>query len=369
MTSWPAGGPRLLWSFEGLGEGFSSVTAADDRLYLTGMTDGKGYLYVLGTDGKLIARKEYGPEWDISHNGTRGSVVPDGGRLYVVSGHGGVVCFDAATLNVVWQKDYARDWGGEIPKYGVNESPLIVGDKLILTPGGSEHNIVAVNKNSGAQIWSSAAKGDVSSYCCPIFVNESGLVPQIVTMTGHNIVGVDISDGTLLWSYPFTNRFFEHPNTPVYGPGGMILCSSSYGVGSVMLRLTDGGRGVEKAWEAKELDVRTGHMVRIGDYVYGAGDYNRGWYCVEWKTGRRVWESRAVAAGAVIANVTTAGATLYCYSDKGEVALATATPDGFRPSGRFSVTAGTGSHWAHPVIRAGVLYVRHGDALMAYAIR
>jgi outer membrane protein assembly factor BamB len=363
LTSWPADGPRMIWSTEGLGEGFSSVTLSADRLYLTGMIDGRGYLHALDRDGRLLAKREYGPEWDISHPGTRGSVIPDGGRLYVVSGHGKALCLDASTLNVIWERDYAKDWGGEIPKYGVNESPLVVGEKLILTPGGPEHNVVAVNKATGELIWSSKAMGDISSYCCPIYVDDQQ-IPQIVTITGHNVVGLDISNGAMLWSYPFTNRFFEHPNTPVYDEG-MILCSSSYGVGSVMLRLTGGGRGVERVWEAKQLDVRTGHMVKIGDYAYGAGDYNRGWYCVEWKTGRQMYEDRSLAAGAVIA----AGDMLYCYSDKGEVALVKASPEGFAVEGRFPVKFGTAAHWAHPVIHQGVMYVRHGDALAAYAVK
>jgi outer membrane protein assembly factor BamB len=208
------------------------------------------------------------------------------------------------------------------------------------------------------------AKGDISSYCCPIYLGDQQ-IPQIVTITGHNIVGIDISSGEMLWSYPFTNRFFEHPNTPVYGGDGMILCSSSYGVGSVMLRLKDGGRGIEKMWEAKQLDVRTGHMVKVGDYAYGSGDYKKGWYCVEWKTGRQMYEDRSISAGVVIA----AGDMLYCYGERGELALVPATPEKFEPTGKFSVTLGTGPHWAHPVIRGGVLYVRHGDALMAYKIK
>ncbi len=338
--------------------------ASGDKLYLTGMIDGQGWIYMIDTYGNLLRKTSYGPEWDISHIGTRGSVIPNDGRLYLVSGHGLVACLDGATLNVVWEKDYVGDWEGQIPKYGVNESPLIVGEKLILTPGGAVHNVIAVNKNNGDLIWSSAAKGDISSYCCPVYLDDQA-VPQIVTITGHNVVGIDISNGEMLWSYPFTNRFFEHPNTPVYGGDGMILCSSSYGVGSVMLRLTDGGRGVEMMWEARQLDVRTGHVVKIGNYVYGAGDYNRGWYCIDWKTGQQMWEDRTVAAGAVIA----ADGMLYCYSDKGEIALVKATPDRFDLRSRFSVTLGTASHWAHPVIRNGVMYVRHGDALIAYSVK
>ncbi|MDR2928762.1 MAG: PQQ-binding-like beta-propeller repeat protein [Cytophagaceae bacterium] len=365
LEAWkPDTGPELLWRFDGLGEGFSSVTVGAGKLYVTGLTDGKGYLYVLDANGRLLNKKEYGDEWDVSHNGTRGSVIPNDGKLYVVSGHGKVVCFDQLTLNVLWEKNYTRDYGGQIPKYGVNESPLIVGEKLILTPGGTQHNVIAVNKNTGELIWSSMAKGDISSYCCPIYVADQTIL-QIVTITGHHIVGIDITDGKLLWSFPFTNRFFEHPNTPIYG-NGMLLCTSSYGVGSVMLRLTDGGKNVEQAWSAISLDSRTGHFLKIGNYAYGSGDYGKGsWYCVDWKTGKQLYKDRTIATGAIIA----AGDMLYCYSEKGDMALVRATPEKFDIVSRFTVTHGTGAHWAHPVIHKGVLYVRHGDTLMAYRIK
>lgn len=364
LKSWPAEGPQMLWHYEGLGEGYSSATISNDKIYITGLTDGKGFLYVLDTKGKLIAKKHYGDDWSSRYSGTRGSVVPNDGKLYLVSGNGKVVCFDEKTLNVVWEKDYVKDYAGQIPRYGVNESPLIVGEKLILTPGGTENNIVAVNKNTGKLIWTSKAKGDISSYCCPIYLSDQK-IPQVVTITGHNVVGLDISDGKLLWSYPYTNRFFEHPNTPVYGGDNMLLCSSSYGVGSVMLKLVDGGKNIEKVWEAKQLDVRSGHMLKIGGYIYGAGDYNKGWHCVEWKTGKEMYADRSLSAGAIIANDN----MLYCYGDKGEIALVKATPEKFDIVGKFKVSLGDGAHWAHPVIYKGTLYVRHGSALIAYKIK
>lgn len=364
LKAWGGGGPELLWHFDGLGMGHSSVSVGSAKLYVTGMTDDTGYLYVFDLQGKLLDKKEYGKEWDTSYNGSRGTVIPDGGRLYLVTGHGKLICYNESDLSVIWQKCMKDDFGGEPPKYGVNESPLIVGEKLIFTPGGKEHNVVALDKKTGNLLWSSKAKGDISSYCCPVYVHDQQ-VPQVITMTGHHIVGIDVSNGKLLWSVPFTNRFFEHPNTPVYA-GGMVLCTSSYGVGSVMLRLTNGGRSVEEAWKSVDLDSRTGHFLKIGDYAYGSGDYGKGsWYCVDWKTGKQLYKDRSLPTGAIIA----ADGMLYCYSEKGDMALVRATPEKFDIISKFPITMGTEQHWAHPVIHKGTLYVRHGSALMAYKIK
>ncbi|MDR1730395.1 MAG: PQQ-like beta-propeller repeat protein [Prevotellaceae bacterium] len=364
LKSWPAEGPELLWHFDGLGQGYSSVSTGSNRLYVTGMTDSTGFICVLDMQGKLLNKKEYGKEWHISYQGSRGTVIPDEGRLYFVSGTGTLICFNESDLSVVWKKSMQDDFGGVPPKYGVNESPLIVGDKLIFTPGGKEHNVVALNKRTGSLLWSSKAMGDISSYCNPIYISDRQ-IPQVVTMTGHHIVGIDISNGSLLWSFPFTNRFFEHPNTPVYGDG-MVLCTSSYGVGSVMLRLTDGGKSVEQVWSSADLDSRTGHLLKIGDYAYGSGDYGKGsWYCVDWKTGKQMYRDKSLPAGVTIAG----DGMLYCYSEKGDMALVGATPEKFDIVSKFRITLGTEQHWAHPVIYKGVLYVRHGDTLMAYKIK
>ncbi|MDR2037304.1 MAG: PQQ-like beta-propeller repeat protein [Bacteroidales bacterium] len=363
LKKWDDKGPDLLWHYDGLGEGYSSVSISSGKIYITGMTGDIGYLYVFDMNGNLLGKKKYGTEWTISHNGARGTVIPNDGYLYLVSGNGELFCFDESGLDIVWQKSM-RDFGAEPPRHGTNESPLIVGEKLIFTPGGKEHNIVALNKKTGELIWSSEAKGDVSSYCCPIYLDDQQ-IPQIVTMTGHHVVGIDISNGNMLWSFPFTNRFFEHPNTPVYGDD-MLLCTSSYGVGSVMLRLKDGGKNIEQVWSSVDLDSRTGHMLKIGGYAYGAGDYKKGsWYCVDWKTGEQLYKDKTIATGAIIA----ADGMLYCYSEKGELALVRITPEKFDMVSQFPVTMGTGPHWAHPVIHKGVMYVRHGDTLMAYAVK
>ncbi|MDR0699564.1 MAG: PQQ-binding-like beta-propeller repeat protein [Tannerella sp.] len=363
LKSWGEAGPSLLWHYDGLGEGHSSVAvSAAGKLYVTGMTDGIGYLYAFDTSGKLLDKKEYGHEWDKSYNGTRGTVTPDNGKLYLVSGLGEVVCFNESDLSIVWKKGLLTDFDGSNITWGICESPLIVGDKLIACPGGKEYNIVALNKNTGELIWSCTGDGDLSAYCSPIYLADQQ-TPQVVTMMQKHIIGVDIATGKKLWSFEQVNRHGVHPNVPVYADN-MLLCTSGYGKGSVMLRLTDGGRNVEKVWDAPLLDSRIGAMVKVGDYAYGSGDTNRFWFCVDWKTGELKYKENTLPIGNVIA----ADGMLYCYSDRGDFALVRTTPERFDIASRFSITMGTDQHWAHPAIYRGVIYVRHGNTLMAYKI-
>jgi outer membrane protein assembly factor BamB len=363
LQSWPENGPEMLWHSSGLGEGHTSVAIDDDLLYVTGMTDTKGFIYVFDTKGELVNKAEYGREWSESYNGPRGTISVHDGKLYLVSGLGSIYCFDKSTLKQIWKKDYLKEYDASNIMWGINEAPLIIDNKVIVTPGGKTNNVVALDKNTGSTIWSSPGAGDPSAYCSPVYVGDQQ-TPQIITMTAEHIIGVDVSNGKTLWSHENKNKYAVHANTPVYS-NGMILCTSGYGQGSTMLRLKNGGKEVEQVWFSSEPDNRIGAMVKVGSYVYGSGDNNRFWFCIDWNTGEIKYKERGLAMGNIISN----NDMLYCYTDRGDMILAKATPDKFDITGRFNITLGTQQHWAHPVIYKGTLYVRHGDSLMAYKIK
>ena len=361
LKSWAANGPELLWHFDGLGRGHTSVTIDQEQLFVTGETDEKGHLYVFSLDGKLQHRIEYGREFVNSYPGARSAVIPNDGKLYIVSGMAELLCYDMQSLKLLWKKDYAKDYGAENTKHGWHGPPLIVGDKLIIAPGGEKHNVIALNKTTGDIIWSSEGAGVMSGYGVPIYISDQQ-VPQVVVMMSDYITGLDISTGKLLWKYHHTNRFREHPNAPVYSDN-MLFCMSAYGKGSVMLRLINGGRNVEKVWEITELGHQTGHVIKFGDYIYGSGEKTH-WHCVHWQTGKVMYSDNTLARGNIIA----ADGMLYIYSDKGEMALVKPNPQKFEMVSKFPITLGTEQHFAHPVIYQGVMYVRHGDGVMAYGI-
>lgn len=363
LKSWPADGPTLLWHYDGLGEGHSSAAIDSDKIYLTGLSDGKGHIYVFDMSGKLLSKKEYGPEWTENYTGPRGTITINDGKIYLISGVGDMYCFDQNNLNVIWKKNILKEYNASNITWGINETPLIIDEKIIATPGGKQHNVIALNKNTGELIWSSPGEGDLSAYCSPLYIADQE-VPQIVTMTADHIIGVDVKTGNKLWSHENKNRYSVHANTPVYG-NGMILCTSGYGRGSTMLQLINGGRGVKEVWFSKELDNRIGAMVKVGDYVYGSGDSNRFWFCADWKTGEIKWKEKGLAMGTIIFN----DGMLYCYTDRGDMILAKATPEKFDIVSKFPITLGTEQHWAHPVLYKGVMFVRHGNTLMAYKVK
>jgi outer membrane protein assembly factor BamB len=365
LKQWAEGGPQLLWSFDGLGEGHTSAAIANDKVYVTGMTDSTGVLYVFDVQGKLLNKKAYGLEWNTNWNGTRSTVHVNDGKLYIFSGRGVLSCLDEKTLNVVWSKDVLNDFDGRNIMFGMTESPLIVDDVIYITPGGETYNMVALNKNTGELIWSSKGIGKPSTYCSPLYI--SGLdIPVVVNAIDSCLVAFNAKTGEKLWDVEQKNPHGHSPNTP-YFEKGLLFTSSGGGLGSMQLRLTPCGHNFEKVW-TNELDNKMGGFVKIGDYIYSSGEKNRYWYCVDWKTGETKYKDSQLGVGNVIANVIGNDAMLYCYSDKGDLALVKASPEKFDIISKFKITLGTDQHWAHPVIYKGVLYVRHGNTLMAYKI-
>jgi outer membrane protein assembly factor BamB len=362
LSEWPAEGPEVVWTTEGLGQGFSSPAFANGKIYVTGMIDETGYLFILSEDGNIEKKFEYGPEFHESYPGTRSMPVVKDGLVYIASGMGKLLCLDADTGREIWSKDAVKDFGGTNIRWGITENLLIDGKRIFFTPGGQEHNIVALDRFNGDILMSSSGtgKGELSAYCSPLLVK----IPEreiLVTMMEENIVGVDANTGRLLWSHPHTNRNKIHANNPLYLDGSIFAFSAE--AGSVKLKLSDDGSRVTEEWKS-EMDPLQGGVVILDGYIYGSGNRNRGWFCVDWNSGETLWNSTELAWGAVIY----ADGRLYKYTERGELALVRPGNGNLDIVGQTSVTIGTEEHFAHPVINNGRLYVRRGNAMIAYNI-
>ena len=363
LKQWPVTGPEMLWHFDGLGEGHSSPTFANGLIYVSTMIDSTGYIYALLQDGKLKWKVPYGLEFFNSYPGARTSPVIVDDLLYIYSGKGVLTCMSSNDGEIKWTKDSFNDFDGKNIRWGVTETVSVNGDLVYITPGGVNNNVVALNRFTGDLVWSSKGKGELSAYCSPLLIDLPAR-KLLVTMTADHILGLDAATGEMLWAYPQTNRWQVHANTPVFYDSG-LFCFSGYGQGGVRLDLSADGTSVEKAWFKTELDSRMGAIVVVDGYLYGSGDKAREWRCVDWKTGEEKYASKEIGKGVVIY----ADGMLYCYSDKGELALVEATPAGFNLISKTKIELGTAQHWAHPVINNGRLFVRHGDVLMAYKIK
>jgi outer membrane protein assembly factor BamB len=319
-------------------------------------------LFVLDLNGQLLTKKEFSEEWKQGRDGPRSSVRINDGKLYLYTAFGKLFCLDEATLEEVWRKDILQDFDGQNIPWGLCEYPLIIGEKLFISAGGATNNMIALNKDTGELIWSSPGEGTVSAYCSPLYVDNQS-VPMIVTSMAEYIIAWNVATGEKLWSFYRTSEFNNHPNTPLYH-NNMIFSSTGDGAPAVMLRLKNGGKDVEQVWKNNEIDTQMGGALRIDENIYTSGHKNRYWYCVDWNTGEIRYKVRDIAACSVVF----ADGMLYCYTERGTMNLVKPNPDKFELVSSFNVTLGDGTHFAHPVIHNGIMYIRHGDVLMAYKI-
>jgi len=362
LKSWPADGPEILWSFEELGKGHSSAIVANGFVYATGMIDGQGFLFKFNLNGKQIYKKTYGPEFAESYHGTRGTPTIAGDKIYLLSGNGKLYCLQEKNGKVLWSKDLFKDFDGKRIRWGMNETPVVDGDVVYITPGGRKYGMVALERHTGKLIWSSPGKGELTAYCTPLLFEHNGR-KMLATHFESHLVGFDAKTGKMLWSFYHPNKYSVHPNTPIYDDGRLYYLSG-YGKGGGMLKLSEDGNSVSSVWTQTKMDSRMGGAVKVGDYIYGSGD-SRMWVCYDWKTGKEMYTSKEIAMGVVIY----ADGMLYCYTQRGELALVKPDPSGFKVVSKTKVLMGSEQHWAHPVIYDGVLYLRHGKALIAYKVK
>jgi outer membrane protein assembly factor BamB len=365
LKQWPDDGPELLWFFEGLGEGHGSPGIAEDRLYILGMPDTTGIIYCFDLKGNQLWQRDYGPEWHTNYTGPRSTPTIMDGLLYFVSGRGVAFCMDAENGKVIWKIDMFDNYGAQETAWGIAESPLLDGDRIILTPGGPVHNVVALDRFTGELIWSGSGNGEQSAYCSPILVQHHD-ARLIVTMTAESVLGIDAANGQTLWRIPHNQGNKIHANSPVY-KDGRVFCASDWAKttkGHVMIQLSEDGKTGEVGWRNEERFNLLGGIILHEGSLYSSSFDKKEWYCLDAATGQVNYVSDQVAGGALIF----ADGLFYCYGTDGVMALIEANENGCRVISSFEISLGSKEHWAHPVIGKGVLYLRHGNTLMAYDI-
>ena len=362
LASWPDGGPEKLWSRSGLGTGYASLTVVAGRIYTTGERQRVGYVTALDLEGKKIWQTPYGEVHNGSgYPGTRATPTFHDGRLYFVTSAGKVFALDADSGKVVWQKDLLTAYGAGNIQWGLTEAPLIVDGKVIVTPGGRGGTVVALDPKTGEGIWASPDMGDTAAYCSARLL-VSGEHRQIVTLTQKHVIGVDLRDGALLWQHKYVNQYDIHAVSPLF-VGDSIYVTEGYTEGTQVLALAEDGKSVSVRWQEKRLNVLHGGLVVKGGLLYGAAARGT-WYALDAASGEIRGEIPRAGKGVVVY----ADDRLYGYNEKGEVLLVDPDPASFEVVSRFQIQEGEGQHWAHPVIAGGVLYVRHGDVVMAFDV-
>jgi outer membrane protein assembly factor BamB len=373
LKKWPDGGPKLLWETVGMGDGYSSATVTNDAVYITGRKDSSDVLTALTLEGKKKWETIYGKAWMTNHTGSRCTPTYYNGNLFLISGSGDIVCV-GSDGKIKWSKNHYKLYESKPLMFGISESPVVVDNMVIASPGGKKASLVAFNINDGKVIWEAEPLNQEPQYVNPKLIEYAGK-KMIVTVMGTDIFAVNSKDGKILWKVNYeeinaaTGRVMKnHAITPVYRDG-CILIANGYNWVALKLKLSADGNSVEKVWENRNFDPQLGGVVLLGDNLYGNNHMSKPvdtWVCVDWNSGKTLWTSKWFSKGSVIS----ADGMLYLYEEKsGHVALVKPDPAKLDIVSEFQITKGEGPFWAHPVISKGKLYIRHGDVLMVYLIK
>ena len=360
LKQWPEGGPPSVWKATGAGRGYSSFSISKGRLYTMGLRGDREYVIAFDiANGKEVWATAHGGAFKNDRgDGPRGTPTIDGDRLYALGGNGDLSSLDLNTGKVLWTVNVLSKFGGSNIRWGISESPLVIGDKVLVNAGGPGASIVALKKADGSLVWKS--QSDEAGYSSAIPV-EFGGTTQVVFFTGTRALGLDLRDGRLIWEYTRPSNDVANVATPI-ARGNRIFISSDYGTGGGVVEIKADGKAQE-VYFTKEMRNHHATSILIGDHLYGFSSSIL--TAMRFDTGEIAWRDRSVGKG----SLTYADGHLYAFSENGVVGLVEANPTAYREKGRFQIQQGSLPTWTHPVVAGGRLYLRDQDTIYAFDVR
>jgi outer membrane protein assembly factor BamB len=367
LKTWPEAGPKQLWKATGLGSGYATVSISGGKIFTAGDKDDVSSVMALNeADGKVLWTAKLGkpgaPGWG-GFGGPRATPTVDGGLVFTVDQWGELVCVNTDGKEI-WRKNYTADFKGQRPEWGFSESPLVDGAQVVVTPGGPEGTVAALDKKTGTVLWRTKDLTDAAHYSS-IKATVHG-VAQYIVLTAETLAGISPKDGKTLWRTVRKGRTAVIPD-PVY-QDGYVYVTSGYGVGCNLFKVEKQGEtfSATQVYANGTLENHHGGVVIVDGYVYGHSD-KKGWTCQDLKTGEAKWADKTIGKGSV---VFADGFLILRQEDKqGTVALVGASPAGFEISGRFNQPDRSQKNsWPHPVVAGGKLYLRDQDTLLCYEV-
>lgn len=372
--NWPAEGPRRLWD-RVLGEGYSGI-AVDGltlytmyrdvaRLWQVGRSDQEVVVALDASTGRTLwehrydaaARRglalEHGP-------GPHVTPLVVGPHLYTVGILGHLLCLEKSTGRVVWKHDLVEAFGAPLQNRGYASSPVAYRDTIILPVGGSGQAWMAFRQSDGAVVWKNQSMS--LSPSSPVLIQVGGQ-EQLVAFMAAEIAGLDPASGELLWRYPHRAQFGLNISTPIWTEGNLLFCSSAYGGGSRLLRLTrsDGPTHVEHLWHTNRARIHIGNALRIGDLILGSsGDFGPSFLtALDVHTGENLWQDRTFAKASFLY----ADGKVILLDEDGVLALLTVSREGPEILARAQVLESNA--WTTPSLVGTRLYLRDRKQILA----
>jgi len=396
VDQFPAQGLTVAWRTP-IKAGYAGPAVAGGRVYVT---DFARRLNTKGTERILCLDEKTGKilwtqQWDTDYIGLmetyavgpRATPTVDGDRVYVLGAMGALLCLNSQTGQIIWQKDFIKDYRTDVPTWGMTGSPLVDGDRLVALVGGAGNaKVVAFDKRTGKEIWRAlSSEKEEPGYCQPI-IFETGGARQLIIWHPSAVASLDPATGKVNWQQPFRVEQGMTLATPVLSASRLLV--SSFYNGSMMLALDSGKPAASKVWQGKsssEIDTDGLHSVIAtpvidGDYIYGICSYGQ-FRCLRVSTGERVWETQAItgekarwAAGFIVRH----GDRYFINNDRGDLIIAKFSPTGYQEISRTKLikpTTAVGTrrefsavNWSHPAYANKNIYARNDEEIISASL-
>ena len=372
LKKWAPGGPKLLWQVDFIGTGWSGVSIAGDRIYISGNIGDKSMVFCLDKNGKKIWEKDNGAAHTSARHypGTRGTPTIDGDFVYDISPLGEVARFDAKTGEKKWNRNILKDYDAPVPMWSFGHAVTIDGDNIISPLGGPKHSAIAMDKKTGKTVWESEPFSEnlQTAYMTPYLFEFEGIHVVVVKSTA-TAEGLDAQTGKKLFSFPWTNSHQCHCTMPIYHNGHLLFISSYNDSSSKLFKLaknSDGTITPTEVWNEQRFSNHHGGVILVGDHVYGT-THSGSWSSINFMTGEVGYLSRAAGKG----SVHYADGLLYGLTeDDKTVLLIKPEPKEFVLLSQFELpNDAEGKSWAHPVVLDGRMYLRHAQYLYCYDVK
>jgi len=357
--NWTAKPPKLLWTADLHDGGYAGPSCAEGLVFIIDHEGKEDVVRAIGlADGNDKWTYRYANDAKENFGYSRSTPTYSEGKVYTVSELGVVNCLDAKTGKPIWTRDVKADFGGQLPGWNYAGSPLVDGSKVIVTPGGQNAGMVALDKNTGKTIWQGGSNA-VPGYSTPNAATING-TKQYVVMYAKGVMGVDASTGKLIWYSKWETSYDVNAADPVI-VGNSVFITSGYQHGCALLDIS--GSSATKRWENKEIQGQFASSIYSGGYIYGTGDPGL-LTCLSAKDGSRVWNQQGFEKSGVVG----VDGVIITLDGGGNVIMCQMSPAGYKELGRLKAPLG-GQSWTAPIVAQGKLIIRNKNKIACIDIR
>jgi outer membrane protein assembly factor BamB len=357
---WGSKPPKLLWKVDMTDGGYSGPAVADGVVYVIDHDGDNDVVRALNlADGTELWRYRYAEPKPKDNGFTRSTPTVQDGKVYTMSRLGLACCLDAKTGKAIWTRDLVADFNSKRPGWDLACSPVIDGQNVILCPGGDNAGMVALDKDTGKNVWQGGGT-TVSGYSTPVIATING-VKQYVVFVEKAVMGVNAQNGKVLWSTPWETSYGVNAMNPIV-IGNTVYVSSGYGHGCALYDIS--AAGPTKVWETKEMQAQFSCPVLFEGLIYGTSDPGV-LMCLDPKTGQAKWKQPGFEKGGCVA---VDGTIIAMNGSNGDIFMAELSPDGYKELGHLTGPLG-GQSWTAPIVAQGKLIIRNTKAVACLDLR